>query len=585
MKKNSLYIVLAVLGGLLAGYLIFGGHDNNLNSEEHDHSEEIASGKMWTCSMHPQIMQPEPGDCPICGMDLIPAESGADGLSIGQFKMTENAMALANIKTMVVGDGKVQSGALKLSGKIEENQEINGTQAAYFGGRIEKLYVNFEGEEIKKGQLLAAIYSPELVSAQQELLTASNLKESQPALYKAVRNKLKLWKLSDKQIELIESRGKVNENFPVYANITGTVSKIMVEEGDYIKQGAPLFSLANLSSVWAVFDSYENQVSSLNKDQIITVVPNSYPNTNFKAKISFINPILNSDKRTVEVRAVIQNKDGLLKPGMFVAGTVAMESGQKSDGIAIPESAVLWTGERSVVYIKSDQNQPIFEMREVTLGNVNNGFYQVLEGLENGVEIVVNGTFTVDAAAQLKGKKSMMNQVGAKTMTGHEGHTAMPMSTIGAVGQTEIQMPASFQQEFMGILEYYMEIKNALVSSNGDKARSTSKIALARLKQLKKTGLDQRTIDHLDTIGQMLDAISSGNKIESQRNHFIALSAKMISISTNLKALPSTLYVQNCPMANKNKGADWLSWEKEILNPYYGDAMLTCGAVKQVIAQ
>lgn len=585
MNKKILYLGIAVIIGLMAGYLIFGGNGNESTSKEHDHTEDIASGKMWTCSMHPQIMQPEPGDCPICGMDLIPAESGAEGLAVGQFKMTKNAMALANIKTLVVGSGNGRAGNLTLSGKIVENEEINSTQAAYFGGRIEKLNVNFEGEEVRKGQLLATIYSPELVSAQQELLTASKLKESQPALYKAVRNKLKLWKLSEKQIEQIEANGKVNENFPVYANTSGTVSKIMVEVGDYIKQGSALFTVANLSSVWAVFDAYENQLGSLRKNQSISIIANSYPNTNFNAKISFINPILNSNKRTVEVRAVIQNKEGLLKPGMFVAGSIAMESSQKNDGIIIPESAVLWTGERSVIYIKTDQNEPIFEMREVTLGNAINGGYQVLEGLENGSEIVVNGTFTVDAAAQLKGKKSMMNDEGGKSMTGHEGHMGTQMNGAGAEVKMQMNLSASFQKEFLTILEHYMDLKDALVSTNEEKAKSVSKQAVSKLQGLKKSDLDQMTKGHLNKIGEMFNAISSGNEIGNQRDHFVVLSENIIAISANLEDIPNPIYVQNCPMANKNKGADWLSWEKEIRNPYYGDAMLTCGEVKRVISK
>ena len=204
MKKNVLYIGLAVIGGLLAGYLIFGNNSNEGLDDEHDHSQEMVSGEMWTCSMHPQIMQAEPGDCPICGMDLIPAESEADGLAIGQFKLTKNAMALANIGTTRVGLGTSGDNTLKLSGKIKENEKAMETQASYFDGRIEKLFVNFEGEEVRSGQQLATIYSPELVSAQQELITAASLKESQPALYQAVRNKLKLWKLSEKQIEQIE---------------------------------------------------------------------------------------------------------------------------------------------------------------------------------------------------------------------------------------------------------------------------------------------------------------------------------------------------------------------------------------------
>lgn len=176
--------------------------------------------------MHPQIMQPEPGDCPICGMDLIPAETGADGLAMNEIKMTENAMALANIQTTIVGNvSGTDENTIQLSGKIMANEEANAVQASYFEGRIEKLNVNFTGEEVRRGQLLATIYAPTLVAAQQELLTAANMKESQPALYKAVRNKLKLWKLSESQINQIESSGKVRENFPIYATVSGTVSQ------------------------------------------------------------------------------------------------------------------------------------------------------------------------------------------------------------------------------------------------------------------------------------------------------------------------------------------------------------------------
>ncbi|MFT4831925.1 MAG: Cu(I)/Ag(I) efflux system membrane fusion protein [Psychroserpens sp.] len=585
MNRKVLYLGIAVIIGLLAGYLIFGGNSADATTQEHDHTAEVASGEMWTCSMHPQIMQSEPGDCPICGMDLIPTESGADGLDINAFKMTKNAMALANIKTLVVGNGVTKEGTLKLSGKIVENEEINATQAAYFGGRIEKLNVNFEGEEIKKGQQLATIYSPELVSAQQELLTATGLKETQPLLYKAVRNKLKLWKLSENQIDQIEASGKVIEKFPVYANTSGTVSKIMVEEGDYIKQGMPLFTIANLSSVWAVFDSYENQVGILKKNQAIGIEANAYPNTNFKAVISFIDPMLNPSKRTVQVRAVLQNKEGLLKPGMFVTGMVELAFEKMDDQLIIPESAVLWTGERSVVYVKTNSEEPIFEMREVRLGNSNTNGYSVLEGLENGTEIVVNGTFTVDAAAQLKGKKSMMNKEGGRTTTGHEGHTGMTTDAAGSNMNMEMKLPKSAQKEFLNVLDLYMQLKDALVEANVEKASKASIAALKSLKKIKTADLDVMGNAHFSKIGEMFTAISNNSDLVNQREHFIILSENVIAISTNLEEVPSPIFVQNCPMANKNKGANWLSWNKEIRNPYYGEAMMNCGEVKQVISK
>lgn len=422
MKKNILYIGLALIGGLIAGYLLFGGNSNDGPVSEHNHNQESKSGEMWTCSMHPQIMQPEPGDCPICGMDLIPMESATDGLAENQFKMSVNAVALANISTTKVGSSTSGDSTLKLSGTIEENEKAVATQASYFDGRIEKLFINFEGEEVRNGQRLATIYSPELVSAQQELIIAASLKESQPALYTAVRNKLNLWKLTEKQIQQIEQSGQIQEIFPLYANVSGTVSEIMVEAGDYVKQGSPLFKIANLNTVWAVFDAYENQVSLLKEGQNIGIVTKAYPDKKFDAIISFINPVLNSATRTVEVRAVLNNPKGELKPGMFVAGVLGLSRKTEDDMVIIPESAVLWTGERSVVYLKTDPNNPVFEMREIILGNAINGGYVALSGLQNGDEIVTNGTFTVDAAAQLQGKKSMMNKEGDRMTMGHENH-------------------------------------------------------------------------------------------------------------------------------------------------------------------
>ena len=352
MKKYLIYLLL-LIGGIFLGYLFF----NSSSEENHQHTqtEEI---QIWTCSMHPQIKKTEPGDCPICGMELIPASSSENGLTKDQFRMTENAQALANIQTTIIGNSETTSSALQLSGKIEENEEANAIQSAYFDGRIENLAVNFKGEKINRGQLIATIYAPELVSAQQELLTAAKSKESQPKLYQAVRNKLKSWKLSENQINAIETSGKVKENFPIYSSVNGTVTEKMVEEGDYVKKGQPIVKVANLDNVWAVFDAYENQIETLKKGQQIAIKTNAYPNQNFEAEISFIDPVLNSSTRTVTVRAELANKNQLLKPGMFVTAKVetANQNSAEKETIIIPKSAVLWTGERSIVYIKTNAN-------------------------------------------------------------------------------------------------------------------------------------------------------------------------------------------------------------------------------------
>lgn len=589
MKKYIVYIgILAV--GLLLGWILFGG--SSKEEAGHNHDAVTETNQMWTCSMHPQIMQPEAGDCPICGMDLIPSEAGADGLAADEFKLTENAMALANIQTTVVGKGNVEGNTIKLSGKIAENEEANAVQVSYFSGRIERLNVSFTGEEVRKGQLLATIYSPELYAAQQELLTAASLKESQPALYKAVRNKLKLWKLSENQINQIEETGKVKENFPVYATVSGTVSEKLVEQGDYIKQGQPLLKIANLNTVWGNFDVYENQIDRFKKGKEVMVTTNAYPNKEFKSKVDFIDPILNTKTRTVTLRVVLNNKDDVFKPGMFVTANIDDVKNKNKEALSIPASAVLWTGERSVVYLKTNPDQPVFEMREVTLGNQIGNEYEVLEGLFAGNEIVTNGTFTVDAAAQLQGKKSMMNKDGGKVMTGHEGHLGMDNNSSNkesdhANMSERLEVSTKFQKQLKAVFNEYINLKDALVKED---SKNSSKSATSLLNNLTKVDMkllsDNKAHNHWMSLEKEIkssaNSISKTSNIKAQRDHFKHLSSHLIN-AVQLFGVNEKVYVEFCPMADNNNGAYWLSKEEKVINPYFGEAMLTCGEVKQVI--
>ncbi|WP_335964292.1 efflux RND transporter periplasmic adaptor subunit [Galbibacter sp. PAP.153] len=407
MKKNTIYIIIAAIAGLLLGYVLFSGTNAVEKKEEHLHSK---NEQMWTCSMHPQIMRPEPGDCPICGMDLIPAgHQDKDSINVNRFSMTKNAMALANIQTTIVGNITAKANTISLSGKIQPNEDETFTQPAHFNGRIEKLYVKSVGETVNKGQAIAVLYSPELISAQQELLTAYKMKESQPGLYTAVRNKFKNWMIPEKEINEIVSSGKVKNRFTIYSHISGVVTNLEATEGSHIMDGKAIFTTANLNSVWAVFDAYETQIPNIKKGQKIQITTNAYPSKTINATINYIDPILNTETRTVEVRAVLKNQDSALKPGMFVQATLQNVGTESNMEISIPASAVMWTGKRSVVYVKDTAGTPTFEMRRIEIGSKNGEYYTVINGLQNGEEVVTQGTFTVDAAAQLQGKASMMN--------------------------------------------------------------------------------------------------------------------------------------------------------------------------------
>lgn len=563
MKKYIIYIGILALG-LLLGWFIFSNSSNK--HTDHNHNEAIETNQKWTCSMHPQIMQPEPGDCPICGMDLIPAEVGAKGLAPHQFKLTKNAIALANIQTTIVGSNNSVDNSINLTGKIVANEEANSVQVSYFSGRIEQLKINYTGEKVRKGQLLATIYSPELYAAQQELITASGLKESQPALYKAVRNKLKLWKLSESQIRKIETSGKVRENFPVYATVSGTVSEKLVNQGESIKQGQPLFKITNLNTVWANFDVYENQIESFEEGQKISISTNAYPNKMFTTKVDFIDPILNTRTRTVALRAVLYNNKNEFKPGMFIEGKIEGVF-NSSEVLTIPTSAVLWTGKRSVVYLKTKSNEPIFEMKEVILGKQIGESYQILKGLKNDDAVVTNGTFTIDAAAQLQGKKSMMNH--KKMMT------------------EDFEVSSIFKLQLQNSYNKYIGLKDALIKTDAMLAQKEAQQLFDTLKQI-----DMNLLANNDAHKQWMKLASSLNSsskkianstdIVEQRKQFKIVSEHLISAVLSF-GINETTYKQYCPMADSDKGAFWLSKEKQVLNPYFGNMMLKCGEIKQTI--
>jgi Cu(I)/Ag(I) efflux system membrane fusion protein len=589
MKKYIVYI--GILGiGLLFGWILFGNSSKEKTTHNHDAVSE--TNKMWTCSMHPQIMQPEAGDCPICGMDLIPAATSADGLNADEFKLTENAMALANIQTSVVGNIVNKNVTTTLSGKIAENEETNKIQTSYFSGRIERLYINSTGEKVQKGQLLATIYSPELFATQQELITTASLKETQPELYNAVRNKLKLLKVSESQIAKIEETGRVTQNFPVYATVSGTVSQKLVAQGETVKEGQPLLKISNLHTVWANFDVYENQMNQFKKGQDILITTNANKSTEIKGKVAFIDPILNQNTRTLKLRVVLNNKEQLLKPGMFVKGAITNLNSNSKQTFIIPASAVLWTGKRSVVYVQTNPEEPIFELQEITLGNKIGDNYEILNGLKNGDEIVTNGTFTVDAAAQLQGKKSMMNKEGRKTMTGHEDHLGME-NTASAKNESytninkRIKVSNDFQDQLKMVFEEYIYLKDAFVKGNSNTGIEISRNLISKLSNVDMKLLQDKEVHkHWMSIEKEIKAsatlISKTTNLKEQRNHFKQLSYDLTN-AIEVFGINEKVYHQFCPMADSNKGAYWLSKEEKVINPYFGDAMLTCGEIKQII--
>jgi Cu(I)/Ag(I) efflux system membrane fusion protein len=423
---------LFVLAGLLLGWLIF--RDGHSHEHEQEQALEVTQETIWTCSMHPQIRMPEEGDCPICGMDLIPlVQKGSSGIDPDAVHLTSEGAALANVMTTVASRQKPVM-EVRLYGKVQPDERLLQNQVSHVSGRIEKLFVNFTGESVRKGQLLAQVYSPELVSAQQELIEASKTKESQPAIYDAAREKLRLWKITDAQIAAIENSGVAQSLVDIVSNTDGTVISRLVNTGNYISQGTLLYEIADLSLLWVLFDAYESDLRFLKKGERLTFTVEAFPGEKFTGTIAFIDPVIDPVTRVAKVRVETRNSSGRLKPEMFVTGTFSTTLPEFSNNLVVPKSAVLWTGKRSIVYVKqAGVDEPVFRMREIELGPSLADSYVVVSGLAEGEEIVINGTFSVDAAAQLAGKPSMMNPAGGVSSAGHDHGTTSATDQDGAM--------------------------------------------------------------------------------------------------------------------------------------------------------
>ena len=580
-NRNILIVAGTLIIGLFFGWLFFGGDSSE---EEHEHTEIVGEEIIWTCSMHPQIRAQEEGQCPICGMDLIPLENATGSLNPDAIEMTDYAMKLANIMTQEVGSGG-DGRQIRLNGKIGIDERNIYTQSTHIPGRVERLLVNFTGEEVQQGQPLAVLYSPELVTAQEELLQAYKMREQQPELFAAAKAKLGNWRIGENQINRILEGQKASDRFTITADVTGVVTEKLVEPGDYVERGMPLYEIANLSEMWVLFDLYEQALGAVEEGDSIEFTVASLPGETFRGKIEFIDPIVDRQTRVATARVEVDTKDERLKPGMYVSGVVETEVDPEkiTDRVVIPESAVLWTGKRSVVYVRIDDGgKPAFVLREVVLGNSLGDSYVIEEGLEPGEEIVVNGAFTVDAAAQLAGKPSMMNPDTGQD----EPLIANNQEDIRAYLQEEAYdfrgiAAEEFQQELSKLLTIYLDLKEALVEGNAAEAQALSDDLYEQVAETEPGLLPGEARKFWEEKQRFLMQHAKMNAeaegLEAMRENFIYISKPLIKAVAAFGA-NQQLYVDYCPMVE----AYWLSEGEPVRNPFMPE-MLRCGEVVKVL--
>ena len=486
----TVIVVCIFIAGVLAGYVLRGGPDVKPSDAAtpqpvaHDH-ESTARAQVWTCSMHPQIRQPKPGKCPICAMDLIPAnDSGAESMTgMRQMTVTPEAVKLMEIETSPVERRYVEA-TIRMVGKVEYDETRLGYITAWVGGRLDRLFVDYTGVAVKEGDHMVELYSPELLSAQEELIQSIRavgeleksgvgiVRETAQATVVASREKLRLWGLTPQQIQQIKERGTPSDHVTIQSPMGGIVIHKNAQEGMYVQTGTRIYTIADLTRLWVMLDAYESDLAWLRYGQPVRFTTEAYPGQEFTGTIAFIDPVLDDQRRTVKVRVNVTNDDGRLKPGMFVRGMVTAQvasggrvmdtalagkwispmhpeivkdepgdcdvcgmplvrveelgyvSAQEEESarpLVVPASAVLATGTRAIVYVKvSEAEKPTFEGREIVLGPRAGEYYLVKSNLEEDDEVVTQGNFKIDSALQLSAKPSMMNPDGGVGGGGHQ---------------------------------------------------------------------------------------------------------------------------------------------------------------------
>jgi Cu(I)/Ag(I) efflux system membrane fusion protein len=419
--------------------------------------------KYYRSTMTPGEISPTPRKDSM-GMDMVPVFESDESM----LTLSEHARAMASVETAPVERRKL-SREIRAVGKVQYNESALSTITARVDGYIEKLFIDYTGVEVKAGDHLVEIYSPELVVAQQELLMNS----PQSNIIEAVKMKLRRWELNDAQIDEIIRTRKPQERITLSSPINGTVTEKMVVKKSAVKAGDVLYKLANLDSVWVYLDIYEYELASVRYGQTAEITTEAYPGEAFTGRVWFINPVLTDESRTVKVLVNIANKDKRLKPGMFVSATIRaglLANGElaltgvegkwtclmhpqvlEAEGgpcpvckmaltqippvtivpkpedelvLAVPTTAVLDSGIRKIVYVERAPGE--YVPAELELGSRAGDFYPVLSGLKEGDRVAVRGNFLLDSQFQISGLPSLFYEHGQAGISGHQHRGPAP---------------------------------------------------------------------------------------------------------------------------------------------------------------
>jgi membrane fusion protein, copper/silver efflux system len=618
-------MVLLVVVAFVTGLTMRGGG----GGDGHDHAPAgAAADQVHTCPMHPEIRNQGPGKCPICGMDLVPMAREEEGdLGPRQLALSPRAKALLNVQTAPVQRLRANA-ELRLTGKVEADETRVRAIASRVPARIEKLFVDYTGTTVKQGAPLVAVYSPELVAAQEELLQAAAfagraqgdeaLAGTARANVRAAREKLRLWGLSSGQIAAIEKGGRASERLTITAPIGGVVLEKDAREGEYVAAGQRIYTIADLSQVWVQLDAYESDLARIREGAPVTLTTQAAAGKRIEGKVAFVSPTLDERTRTVRVRVNVPNREGHLKPGTFVQAVLRAEPTRRDAApLVIPATAPLLTGRRAVVYVEvPDRDRPTYEGRDVVLGARLGEQFVVESGLEAGELVVTNGNFRLDAELQLRGRPSMMAPEGdgagghdhggqaagggaggqerggpaPGSAGGHEHGGPAGSAESAAATPERLEVPAEFSRQIGQVVEAQFALVKALSDDEPEHARAAgakTREALARVDMsLVKGAAHDLWMGSQHKMNEALQRLAARERLEEQRREFERFSDELTrAVRWFGTGDVGPVFRAMCPMVENKREGYWLQPQREVTNPYWGEMMYSCGEITETIAE
>lgn len=597
-------------------------------------SSEGGSQEIHTCPMHPQIRQPGPGRCPICGMALVPAASAEADLDALAITIEPAQRRLANIKTAEVTKQPVTT-TIRTIGAIEIDESRQATIASYIDGRVERLFADYTGVEVDKGDHLAVVYSPQLYSAQVEYIeakrtlskssgaTLASVREAQTKLVANSRQRLVELGMTEEQLTELERTNEPKSRMTIYAPIGGTVIEKLAEEGKYISAGEPIYRIANLSTVWLMLELYPEDASRIRFGQVVEAELTSMPGKTLIGRVAFIDPRVDKSNRTVGVRVEFTNESGELRPGDYAQASIEIPIGPQGEvydaelagkwispmhpqvirdepgdcpicgmklvptsrygytdqpverraSVTVPRSALLMAGEHSVVYVETEPGR--FELRNVELGPILRDEAVVLEGLRPGEKVATSGNFLIDSQMQLAGKPSLIDPTRAVPKF---RNTPLDFESIHVV-----RIKGAVGEKLEQLYRAYFEVQQALAGDTLPTEQAVNTISKLAEELSSETSLGDDVRSHLEQI-EKHSAHLHHQSIEEARRKFKSISHAVVKLATEVRGESAKRPFNHffCPMVKQGEG-DWLQAADMLSNPYYGSEMLRCGDLVRTI--